>query len=101
MTVGGRPCYVLGMTRAQAIAVINSRLADLEKFEDAELLTVAGVLQSMGDRPRPARALSPRECALLEQSKADFAAGRSYSTSEVKAMLDDRLALRGVPRSTE
>ena len=46
--------------------------------------------------PRP---LSGRELALLEQSKADFAAGRSYSHAEMIALLDEELARLGVPKS--
>lgn len=51
-------------------------------------------------RCRVVRHLTPRELDLLARSKADFAAGRSHSHDEIKAMLDERLAARGVPKST-
>ena len=88
------------MTRVEAITIITSKLADLDQLDDAKLLEVADFLQSATDDAKPLRALSPRELALLAQSKADFAAGHSYSLDEVKAMIDDELEPLGVPRST-
>ena len=88
------------MTRTQSIALITSRLADLDKLDDARLEAIAEALQSTDHDATPLRELSAREVTLLEQSKADFAAGRSYSLDQIKTMLDDELAPHGVPRST-
>ena len=85
------------MTRTEAIAAISAKLATLD---DERVLTVADIVQSLDETSAPLRQLSVREQALLAQSKADFAAGRSYSLQEVKAMLDDELESLGVPRST-
>ena len=94
------------MTRTEAIAVINAKL---ESLDDARVLTAAEIIEDLAASPpearvattaRPVRALTPRELDLLAQSKADFAAGRSYSHDEITDMLDERLALRGVPKST-
>ena len=89
--------YCTGMTRTEAIAVINAKLATLD---DERVQTAAAIIDDLAAGSNPVRALSPRELALLAQSKADFAAGRSYSHDEITAMLDERLALRGVPKST-
>ena len=85
------------MTRTETIARITSTLSS---FDDERLSEVAEIVQNMEAPPPPLRKLSERERGLLEQSKADFAAGRTYSHEEIIAMLDDRLALRGVARST-
>ena len=85
------------MTRTEAIAVIYSKLASLD---DEQVSTLAGIAEDMDAEANwPLRGLSRRELSLVEQSKADFAAGRTYSVDEVKAMLDDELAPLGVPRS--
>ena len=84
------------MTRTQAIALINTKLAALD---DERLLTVADIVDEIATDTGQVRQLTPREFALLDQSKADFAAGRSYSHDEITTMLDDRLASRGVPKS--
>lgn len=84
------------MTRTEAVAVINARLATLE---DERVEAAAALIDELA-AASPVRALSPRELTLLAQSKADFAAGRCYSHDEITAMLDERLALRGVPKST-
>ncbi len=84
------------MTRAQAIAVIHAKLATLD---DARVQAAAEIIGDLAAAASPVRVLSPRELSLLAQSKADFAAGRSYSHDEITAMLDERLALRGVPKS--
>ena len=85
------------MTRTDAITMITAKLA---AFDDARVLAVADIVKSMDEIEQPLRQLSSRERALLEQSKADFAAGRSYSLEESIAMLDERLAPLGVPKST-
>ena len=59
---------------------------------------VADIVDELDEPPAtPLRPLSDREAALLAQSKADFAAGRSYSMAEVIAHLDAALAPLGVP----
>ncbi len=89
--------YCASMTRTEAIAVINAKLATLD---DARVQAAAALIDDLAAGTGPVRSLTPRELALLAQSKADFAAGRSYSHDEITAMLDERLALRGVPKST-
>ena len=85
------------MTRAQAIAVITQRLASAD---DETLQSVADMLQSANAResvlPRP---LTPRELALIEQSKADFAEGRTYTPDEARAYVTARLAERRAGRT--
>ena len=80
------------MTRTEAIATINAKLASLD---DARVTTLAEIAQSMSDRPQPVRKLSDRELSLIERSKADFAQGRSYSLEESNAYVTEQLARRG------
>ena len=87
------------MTRIEAISIITAKLADLDKLDDAVLAAVAEALQKGSFGHKPLRALSAHELGLLQQSKADFAAGSSYSLAEFKTKLDDELAPLGVPRS--
>lgn len=83
------------MTRTEAIATISAKLAS---FDDERVLTIAEIVAGMDGPPaKPVRRLSDREAALLAQSKADFAAGRSYSLAEVIAHTDAALAPLGVP----
>ena len=84
------------MTRTATLAKITTKLAS---FDDERLAAVADIVQSMDDADAPVRPLSPRELALVEQSKRDFAEGRTLSHDEVVALLDQRLAARGVPKS--
>ena len=86
------------MTREQAITIIESTLPTLDD-EQARLL--ASFVQSMPTETDSVRALSARERVLLEQSKADFAAGRTLTHDELVAKLDEDLAKLGVPKSTE
>ena len=74
------------MTRTEAIAVINAKLAGLD---DERVLTVVEIVDDIAADTGPVRALSARELALLEQSKADFAAGRAYTIDEVRAHSDE------------
>ena len=64
------------MTRTQAIATITAKLASLD---DAQVRTLAEIAEAIDQEPQPVRPLSDRERMLLDQSKADFATGRSYS----------------------
>jgi hypothetical protein len=84
------------MTRTEAIAIIETALLTAD---DARLAAAAEILQQpAGDSVLP-RPLTPRELALVEQSKQDFADGRSTSAAEsrayVEAALADRRAARG------
>ena len=84
------------MTRKEAIAAINAQLAtapDETVRAIAKLLESASVEESVLPRP-----LTPRELALIEQSKADFAAGRTYSPEEAHAYVEARLAERRAAR---
>ena len=85
------------MTRTEAIAIITAKLADLD---DERVLTVAGIVRSMQEDGKPLRHLSAREHALLDHSKADFAAGRTMSLEESKAFIDARLERARVPKSS-
>ena len=86
-----------GMTRTEAIATITRKLAS---FDDERVQAVADIVDEMDEASAaPIRGLSDREMKLLEQSKADFAAGHSFSHSEMIALLDDELARLGVPKS--
>ena len=84
------------MTRTDAIAIITAKLASLD---DERVMTVANFVQSIDEAQQPLRKLTLRERALLEQSKEDFKAGHTYSNDEITTLLDERLALRGVPKS--
>ena len=74
------------MTRTEAIATITRKLASVD---DEGVLTVAEFVRDL-DAPsaRPVRTLSERELALLAQSKADFAEGRTVTMEECRARTD-------------
>ena len=74
------------MTRTEAIAVINAKLASLD---DERVLAVAEIVDDIAADTGAVRELTARELTLLEQSKADFAAGRTYSVDEIRAHSDD------------
>ena len=73
------------MTKNEAIAIINARLIDLD---EACVLTVADIVQSMADDDEPLRELTADEMSLLERSKEDFEAGRTYSLEEARAVTE-------------
>ena len=81
------------MTRAQAIAIITSKLA---VFDDERVESLAEIAQGMDTASL--RPLSDREKSLLEQSREDFKNGRTYSHDEVIDYVDARLAVLGVPK---
>lgn len=87
-------CYNDHMTRNQAIALITSRLADL----DDERLQAVGELVQDDDSTLP-RPLSARELELIEQSRRDFGEGRTLSSAEARTSIDEALAAHGVPKS--
>lgn len=87
------------MTRTEAIAIIEKALPSAD---EATLAAVAEMLQSVAAEPSVLpRELTARERELIAESKADFEAGRTYTSAEVRAYLDEALAPLGVPRSKE
>jgi hypothetical protein len=84
------------MTRAQALALINAKLASLD---DEHVMTVAEIVESIDAADELPRELTARERALVEQAKEDFRAGRSFSLDEARALTDQFLAKRGVAPS--
>lgn len=77
------------MSRAETIAIITSKLASLD---DERLRVIAELVQDT-ESVMP-RELSERERALLEQSKADFRDGRTYTLDEARSYVDAALAER-------
>ena len=92
--MAGRLCYMNNMNRAEAIATINAQLADAD---DETVEAVAGYINTWNEG-RIVRPLSERERGLLEQSKADFAAGDTLTLDEFMARTD---ALFARHRATE
>jgi hypothetical protein len=84
------------MTRAQALAIINAKLASLD---DERVMTVAEILQSIDAADDLPRELTAHERTLIEQAKEDFKAGRSFSLDEARTLTDQFLAKRGVDPS--
>lgn len=74
------------MTRIEAIAVMNAKLATLD---EERVLAVAEIVEEIAGGTGAVRDLTARELELLEQSKADFAAGRTFSDDEVRAHTDE------------
>ena len=70
------------MTRIDAIARINAKLATLD---DERVLTVAEIIDEIAVRASAARSVTPRELALIEQSKQDFRQGRTLTNDEYHA----------------
>jgi hypothetical protein len=85
------------MTRTEAIAIINACLSTLD---DARVQTVADIVEDMATTDDHPRALTPRELALIEQSREDFKAGRTLSTEEARARTLAFLAQRRLLRSS-
>lgn len=85
------------MTRMQTIEQITAKLATLD---DERLQAVAEMIEGMedGESVLP-RALTERELALIEQSKEDFKAGRTYTVAEARAYIDEALARRREQRA--
>ncbi len=87
---------LMTMSRTATLETITLKL---ESFDDERLAIVADIVQSLDSVDALVRPLSPREHALVDQSKRDFAEGRTLSHDEVVALLDKRLAARGVPKT--
>lgn len=73
------------MTRAETIAEINAKLANID---DERVRTVAEIVDDIATGSASVRELTLRELALLEEVKADFAAGRTYTVDDVRAHSD-------------
>jgi hypothetical protein len=80
--------YFYLMTRSEAITVITSRLASLG---DEGLSSLAEHAEDLGEAGA-VRQLTERELALVEQAKADFAAGRTYTMEEARLLFDAFIA---------
>lgn len=83
------------MTRSEAIAGINARLAALD---DDEVRAVAKLILSVGGQSASPRALSKHEHDLISQSRAEFQNGETLSPSELDDFLDARAAQRATAR---
>ena len=80
------------MTRSEAIAIIEQ---SLPSADEATLNAAAALFQAAhAEASVLPRALTPRETALIEQSKEDFKAGRTYSVTEARAYVNEALARR-------
>jgi hypothetical protein len=80
------------MTRSEAIAIIEQ---SLPSADEATLKAAAQLFQDARVEPSVLpSALTPRETALIEQSKEDFRAGRTYTVTEARAYVDEA---RGSP----
>lgn len=99
------------MTRSEAIAIIDKHL---DRASDETLAAAAERLESMGadlasddevvasllDADCLPRLLTPRELALIGQSKEDFRFERTFTLEEARTALDDSLEKLGVSRSS-
>lgn len=84
------------MTRTEAIAVINAKLASLD---DEAVKTVAEFVEDVATSDELPRALTAEELALIERSKEDFKTGRTLSLDEAMARTDAFLAARRASRA--
>jgi hypothetical protein len=73
------------MTRTEAIARINAQLSSLD---DERVLAVADIVEDIAATDDQLRPLTPRELALIEQSREDFKAGRTLTIDEARALSD-------------
>ncbi len=78
------------MTRAEALAIIAAALPALD---EAQAATVAELAQSLA-RSSVALSLSDADRAGIAAAREDFAAGRTYSSNEARAMTAAFLAKR-------
>ncbi len=79
------------MDRTETISRITARLATLD---DAGVEAVADFVEDVATSDGLPRPLTDRELALIEQSKQDFKAGRTFSPDEARAYIDAGLARR-------
>ena len=77
------------MIRTQALAIIEATLPTLD---DADASKLAEIAQSLAHarlgEPMQQRRWTDEELAGIERSKADFAAGRTYTPDEARALSD-------------
>jgi collagenase-like PrtC family protease len=86
------------MTRTQAIAIIEKALPSAD---EATLAAAAELFKAAAAEPSVLpRALTARELALIKQSQEDFSQGRTLSSAEARASIDEALFGLGVPKST-
>jgi hypothetical protein len=82
----GRRANLSVMTRSDAIALISAKL---ETLDGERLQAIVNAVAEMDEQAlTPSRKLTSRELELIEQSKDDFRAGRTYSLSEARAASD-------------
>ncbi len=86
------------MTRSEAIGIIEKALPEAD---EATLAAAAELFQAAADPSVLPRALTPRELQLIDQSKEDFRQGRTLSSAEARASIDEALAVLGVPKSSQ
>ena len=80
------------MTRSEAIAVIEQ---SLPSADEATLNAAAELFRAARVEPSVLlRTLTLHEAALIEQSKEDFKAGRTYSVTEARTYVEEALARR-------
>ncbi len=80
------------MTRVEAIAIIEGAIPSAD---EVTLQAAARLLQSAAKtNDALPRSLTDAELVSIEQARADFAAGRTYSSQEVRAHLAARRAQR-------
>jgi len=85
------------MTRSTAFTIIRRSLLSAD---EATLNAAAELFQAARAEPSALpRTLTPRETALIEQSKQDFEAGRTYTVPEARSYVDGALARRRAPRA--
>ena len=73
------------MTRPQAIAIITSKLDELD---DERVFAVADMVQDIDAESELPRELTDEELRIIEQSKEDFRHGRTLSSAEYKADIE-------------
>ena len=81
--------YIPLMTRTEALAQINDRLS---RLDDEDVIALADHMSSLVEPLDRPRRLSDEELALIAQSRADFAAGRTLSAGEYEAEMSAFLA---------
>jgi hypothetical protein len=84
------------MTRTEAMTIITAKLASLD---DERVQAVAEIVEDIAAGDGMVRQLTAAELALVEQSKADFKAGRTLSIDEARARTDAFLAQRRALRT--
>ena len=77
------------MTRTEAIAIIT---ATLPALDEAQVAKVAELAQSFAQSP--ALKLTADDRAGIDRAREDFAAGRTHSSSEARAISAELLAKR-------